>query len=264
MARRRFRVRDIAEILEFWQEGTSVRSISRSLGISRVTVRKYVHDAQAKGYYQDDPAPPNGWKAFLKEVIPNPPDPLTRSEVFARLFPCQEEIREALTTSAAKAVWQRLYDERGIRVSLASFYRYLNRFLADVKNHSKPLTEIEPTRWILQVLQNAYSFSSATNELGEIKELRALLQNAASGRLKVRNRAISILASYRGISFTTISQLLHISRRSVYRYLKCYQSDSFNASFTRQSSRLLKANDEENINAVFSLLHYPPKCLRYQ
>jgi transposase len=69
---------------------------------------------------------------------------------------------------------------------------------------------------------------------------------------------MSILARNRGIPFSTISQFLHISRKSVYRYLKCYQADGFNASFTRQSSRLLKANDEENINAVFSLLHYPP------
>jgi len=258
MARRRFRVRDIAEILEHWQAGTSIRSISRSLGICRNTVRKYVHAAQARGYYRDDPAPPYGWETFLKEVIPNPPDPLTRSVVFAMLFPYQEEIRKALTNNTAKSVWQRLHDEKGVIVSLSSFYRYLNRFLADVKNQSKPLTEIEPTRWMLQVLQNAYSFSNAKDELGEIKELKTLLENAASGQLKVRNRALSILARNRGIPFSTISQFLHISRKSVYRYLKCYQTDSFNASFTRQSSRLLKANDEENINAVFSLLHYPP------
>lgn len=111
---------------------------------------------------------------------------------------------------------------------------------------------------MLQVMQNAYSFSDAKNELGEIKELKTLLQTAAYGQLKERNRAMSILACYRGIPFSVTGRLLHISRKSVCRYLKCYQADSFNASFIRQSSRLLKAKDEKNIDAVFSLLHYPP------
>jgi transposase len=112
--------------------------------------------------------------------------------------------------------------------------------------------------WMLQVLQNAYSFSDAKNELGEIKELKTLLQNASSEQIKLRNRAISILARNRGIPFSTIANFLHISRKSVYGYLKCYQTANFNASFVTQSSRLLKANDEKNINAIFSLLHCPP------
>ena len=112
--------------------------------------------------------------------------------------------------------------------------------------------------WMLRVLQNAYSFSDAKNELGEIKELETLLRNASSEQIKLRNRAISILARNRGIPFSTIANFLHISRKSAYRYLKCYQTASFDASSVRQSSRLLKANDEKNINAIFSLLHCPP------
>ena len=111
---------------------------------------------------------------------------------------------------------------------------------------------------MLQVLQNAYSYSNASKELGEINELKILLQNASSAQLKVRNRAISILAHTRGISFSTIAEFLFISRKSACRYFKSYEIDSFNASFPRQSTRLLKENDEKNINAVFSLLHYPP------
>ena len=68
---------------------------------------------------------------FLKEVIPRPPDPSTRSEVFAKLLPLQEEIRAALATTKASTIWQRLRDEKGVKVSLPSFYRYLSCFLAD-------------------------------------------------------------------------------------------------------------------------------------
>jgi transposase len=132
VARRRFLVRDIAEILEHWQAGRSICAISRSLGVSRPTVRKYVYAVEARGYHQGDPTPSQGWKAFISEVIPKPPDPTTRSEVFAQLLPYQEEIRTALATTKAATIWQRLRDEKKIKVSQPSFYRYLSCFLADV------------------------------------------------------------------------------------------------------------------------------------
>ena len=114
-----------------WQAGRSICAISRSLGVCRATVRKYVYAAEARGHHQGDPTPSQGWKAFLKEVIPRPPDPSTRSEVFAKLLPHQEEIRVALATTKASTIWQRLRDESGVKVSLPSFYRYLSCFLAD-------------------------------------------------------------------------------------------------------------------------------------
>jgi transposase len=132
VARRRILVRDIAEILEHWQAGRSICAISRSLGVSRPTVRKYVYAVEARGYHQGDPTPSQGWKAFISEVIPKPPDPTTRSEVFAQLLPYQEEIRTALATTKAATIWQRLRDEKKIKVSQPSFYRYLSCFLADV------------------------------------------------------------------------------------------------------------------------------------
>ena len=132
MVRRRILVRDIAEILEHWQAGRSICAISRSLGVCRVTIRKYVYAVEARGYHQGEPTPAQGWKAFIAEVIPKPPDPSTRSEVFARLLPFQDEIRIALTTTKAATIWQRLRDEKGVKVSQPSFYRYLSCYLTDV------------------------------------------------------------------------------------------------------------------------------------
>jgi len=140
MARRRFTVRDIAEILEHWQAGRSICAISRSLGVCRATIRKYVYAAEARGYRQGDPTPTQGWKTFLREVIPKPPDPSTRSETFARLLPYQEEIREALATTTAATIWQRLHDDGGVKVSLPSFYRYLSCFLTDVWKKPRIIT----------------------------------------------------------------------------------------------------------------------------
>ena len=133
-------MRDIAEILEHWQAGRSICAISRSLGVSRPTVRKYVYAAEARGYHQGDPTPPQGWKAFINEVIPKPPDPSTRSEVFARLLPYQEEIRNALAITKPATIWQRLRDERKVKVSLPSFYRYLSCFLSDAWKKTSNIT----------------------------------------------------------------------------------------------------------------------------
>src|SRR5208283_6184015 len=87
LARRRFLVRDIAEILEHWRAGRNICAISRSLGVSRATVRKYICAAESRGYRRGNPVPRQGWKAFIADVIPRPPDPSTRSTVFAALLP---------------------------------------------------------------------------------------------------------------------------------------------------------------------------------
>ncbi|MCL0091969.1 hypothetical protein M1N59_01750 [Dehalococcoidales bacterium] len=65
-------------------------------------------------------------------MVPRPPDPSTQSEVFRRLLPYQNEIRQALATTTAATIWQRLRDNEGVKVSPPSFYRYLSCFLADV------------------------------------------------------------------------------------------------------------------------------------
>ena len=109
-------MRDIAEILEHWQVGRSIGAISRSLDVSRATIRKYVYAAEARGYRQGDPTPPQGWNAFIADVIPRPPDAATRSPVFAALLPYQDEIISALVTTKASTIWQRLRDEKKVNV----------------------------------------------------------------------------------------------------------------------------------------------------
>ena len=71
MARRRIMVRDVAEILEHWQAGRSIRAIARSLGADRSTIRKYIAAAKAQGYHPGPGGgPPQGWKAWVAETFP--------------------------------------------------------------------------------------------------------------------------------------------------------------------------------------------------
>ena len=126
------------------------------------------------------------------------------------------------------------------------------------KNQVLSLSDIEPVRWMLRLIQNAYPLSEAENELGEIAGLAALLRDAVSEELRVRNYAISILGQCRGIRRSTISSFTHMSRSSVYRHWKRFQNAD-GCSLNRQhQSNSIKSNDEGNIAAVFSLLHSPP------
>jgi hypothetical protein len=56
-------VRDIAEILEHWQAGRSIRAMAARLGASRPTGRKYISIAEAHGYRPGQLPPAMGWKA---------------------------------------------------------------------------------------------------------------------------------------------------------------------------------------------------------
>jgi len=71
MARRRITVRDVAEIMEHWQAGGSIRAIARSLGADRNTIRKYVRVAQAQGHRPGPGgSPPQGWKEWVAQTFP--------------------------------------------------------------------------------------------------------------------------------------------------------------------------------------------------
>ena len=122
-------MRDIAEILEHWQAGRSIRAMATSLGASRPTVRKYISIAQAHGYRPGQPAPPRGWQAFLQEMAPEVFDPAAQSMVFAELRSLHARIEEVLADTSLMTAWQRLRDEHRMKASYSSFRRYVQKHL---------------------------------------------------------------------------------------------------------------------------------------
>lgn len=124
-------MRDIAEILDHWQAGRSIRGISGSLGASRPAIRKYIRLASAHGYHPGGPPPAQGWQAFLKEVAPELFNPALGSAIFAELRVHHETIRESLLHTTVMTSWQRLREDPGISVSYSSFYRYVRKYLPE-------------------------------------------------------------------------------------------------------------------------------------
>lgn len=123
-------MRDIDEILSYWHQTGSIQGTARSLGVHRDTVRKYTAIARSHGYRPGSPPPPDGWRAFVREVIPQAIGRTPPSEAMRRMAVFHQEIVAGLAQTTAATVWQRLRDERGLRVSLTSFYRYVRRHAA--------------------------------------------------------------------------------------------------------------------------------------
>lgn len=123
-------MRDVAEVLEHWQAGRSIKAIHRSLGVDRRTIRKYVRAARARGYHPaPGGGPPQGWKVWVAENFPGVTEQWQRTPTLVELEGCREEILAGLRENRAATVWQRLRDEKGLKASYNSFRRYLKRRL---------------------------------------------------------------------------------------------------------------------------------------
>ena len=59
-------VKDVAEIMEHWQQGTGIKPIARILRRNRHTIRRYVNTAKAQGYRPGGDVP-ESWETWAAE-----------------------------------------------------------------------------------------------------------------------------------------------------------------------------------------------------
>jgi len=136
LARRIITVRDIAEILDHWQAGRSIRTISSSLGVSRPAIRKYIRIVSAHGFKPGDSPPTEGWRALLEQAAPEIFNPGLGSAIYAEIRSHHVAIRDSLEHTNVMTSWIRLRDDPGIKVSYSSFYRYVKKHLPEYFEHS--------------------------------------------------------------------------------------------------------------------------------
>jgi transposase len=126
MARRSFDVIDVVEILQHWHAGRPTSVVASSLGVDPKTVRKYIAPALEAGLVPGGPPPSRTeWAALVEGWFPGLVDARVRSLTFGVIDAHRDRIAEMRETNTASTVWQRLRDEHGLAVSLASFRRYL-------------------------------------------------------------------------------------------------------------------------------------------
>ena len=138
---------DICEIFVHWYAGRSKNEISASLGVARNTVRKYVAAAEAAGLRPGGPEmSPQQWAERVGEWFPELADTRLRQVT----WPAIEEHRDYIVAQleagvTVTTIHQRLRDERGLAVSLASMRRYVTANLPEeVRRSQVRVLRLEP------------------------------------------------------------------------------------------------------------------------
>jgi transposase len=139
MARRTFDVIDISEILIHWHAGRSQNQISASLGVDRRTIRKYTAAAAAAGMRAGGPPVSEAeWAERVREWFPELADTRLRQVTWPAIAAHHDYIAAQLEADVTMAtVHQRLRDERGLAVSVASFRRYVAANLPEEARRSQ-------------------------------------------------------------------------------------------------------------------------------
>jgi len=139
MARRTFDVIDICEIFTHWHAGRSKNEIATSLGLSRNTVRKYLAAAEAAGMVPGrPPVSQERWGELVREWFPELADTRLRQVTWPAIAAHRDYIVAQLAAGVTvTTVHQRLRDEHGLAVSIASFRRYVAANLPEEARRSQ-------------------------------------------------------------------------------------------------------------------------------
>jgi len=133
MARRTFDVVDVTEILIHWHAGRSSNEMAASLGVDRKTIRKYLAPALAAGIQPGgSPLSAREWGALVAEWFPHLADTRLRQVTWPEIGRHHDYIKRMLAAGVTQAtIHQRLRDEHGLAVSVASLRRYVAAMLPE-------------------------------------------------------------------------------------------------------------------------------------
>src|SRR5215469_8708261 len=122
MARRTFDVVDVTEILMHWHAGRSKNQMAVSLGVDRKTLRKHIAPAEAAGIEPGGPAKTEReWAELVRGWFPELADGRLRQVTWPAVGEHHDYIVEQLRAGVTvSTIWQRLRDEHGLAVSVAS------------------------------------------------------------------------------------------------------------------------------------------------
>ncbi len=129
------------------------------------------------------------------------------------------------------------------------------------KTSPKPperLADDEAGDWLHPIVFGKIPRERIIQDIGGCEDLSTLLNMVQSGNRIIRNRALSVLASKKGISARATSRLIGVAPDSYRRYLNAYKEHGVEGlTFRRQASNR-KFDSKPLKDAIFTLLHEPP------
>lgn len=118
-------------------------------------------------------------------------------------------------------------------------------------------------RWMLNVLQCQLDATDLQNELGDLvssAEIEECLRHIKDGTLADRTRAVAVLARIKGIPIVEIADFLAITPAKVGNINKSFTSSGLASIFGPRREVAKKYQDATVKDAVFAVLHSPPKA----
>jgi transposase len=147
----------------------------------------------------------------------------------------------------------------GYKGSKTTVREFISKFR---QSHISNVSLLLPCQWMQIILRGKASIKDIGIELKDflnIEEVTMLLNVAANGSLRNRNRSVVVLAYFKNIDIPTIARFLMVSRPTVVncisRFCK-YNSKEFFSSKIR--GEIKKYDNPKYKDALFDILHSPP------
>ena len=229
----------MAQVLNF--EGHKQKEIAQTLGVDIRTVRNYLNPAVT---------------------------PQVRNSGTSKLQPFHHFIDEAIDFDP-KCNLQNLFSnlkEIGYTGSITILRDYARkrRRSTSIKSDeysSILISEKDEFDWMHRVIQGQQNQSDLVSELDSLlndTEISILYDCILNKQLRYRNRALALLAIYKGISEKTISGFLFISRATIKNIQHTYRTRGIDSIVKDERTIIKKHENPEYIEKVFSILHAPP------
>jgi len=145
------------------------------------------------------------------------------------------------------------------KTKLKGFMRATELYAEKVSPSPPDLSADDRARdWLHSIAVRKIPRERIVEDIGECEDLSTLLKMVQSGNRITRNRALSVLASKRGISARATSRVLDVDPASCRKYLNTYKEHGANGLMFRRQASNRKFDSEPLRDAIFSLLHEPP------
>ena len=131
-----------------------------------------------------------------------------------------------------------------------------------VDKHISEPTSKAWNEWLLKVLQGGFTMAELLKDFNHIlpeEEIAALYNCILQNPLKQRQKAMSLMALFKGISKNYVCERLGLKKGTLYDLIKKYKSGGLNRLITHKTGlKTPKYEITSYITEVFSILHSPP------
>ncbi len=146
----------------------------------------------------------------------------------------------------------------GFKGSLLSLQRFIHAKNVIIVTEPQQIDE-----WMHLVLQGGKTSSQIMQDVGETftdDDAGTLLRYVRTKPLKLRNRALALLAHGKGIAPGKIASFLCITRATVRQYISGFKEAGIDRVLSLSRKEVKKAADPKYTSPVFKTIHTPPSA----